>query len=150
VRGYQAGAFVIGCLVEPEASCSFWERLTPETIAALLDEWVLHEKYRDVLEDVGERKLNLARGVILSQGLGELRLHRGRVRAFLPLKLSDVDLDAVRAALPDGADPQTAAVIDLLQAPYRDYYNFDSEADRNRLAALCRRCEKPVPGPDDR
>jgi hypothetical protein len=149
-RGYQAGSFVIGCLVEPEAPCPFWERLDAAVIAELLDEWILHEKYQDLLQEVGERKLNQARGVLLSRGLGELSLHLGRARAFMPLKLSAVDLDAVAAALPAEADPQTGELLDLLRRPFRDYYDFDLPADLNRFTVLCQRCGRPMPGPNER
>jgi len=147
--GYQAGAFVIGCLVAPDGPVEFWRLLGPDEVGLLLNEWVLYQKYREILSDVGERKLNLAKGVILSHGLGSLRVHLGLVKPFAPLKLSGVDLAAVRADLPPDAEPETAAVVDLLRRPFREFFDFDRPGDRARLAQLCAAVGRPVPGPDD-
>jgi hypothetical protein len=148
-RGYEAGAFVIGSFIEPEVPADWWLAFEPFEVAVLLDEWVQHQKYQDILREVGERKLNLARGVILSEGLGDLRLHAGVVKEFLPLKLSGVDLAAVAAALPDPCDPQTAEVLDLLRRPYRDFYDPERPDAVARFERLCAEHGRPVPGPDD-
>ena len=148
--GYQAGSFVIGCLVEPDAPCAFWRGLAPEEIAFLLNEWILHQKYQDILSDVGERRINRAKGVILSQGLGQLHLHTGLVKDFMPLKISGVDLDAVRDAMPDGCDAQTVEMVDLLRQPYGVFYDFSRPDALRRLEAICAAENCAVPGPDDR
>ena len=149
-NGYEAGAFVIGCLVEPGAASDVWQQFAPDEVAFLVNEWVLHQKYQEILSDVGERKLNLARGVILSQGLGELRVHVGLVREFLPLKLSGVDLEQVAQALPVGADRQTGEVVELLRRPFGEFFDFERRDAVARLERLCRTHGREVPGPDDR
>ncbi|HOX24139.1 MAG TPA: hypothetical protein PLL30_00115 [Candidatus Krumholzibacteria bacterium] len=147
--GYQAGAFVIGSLVAPDAPAALWRCLAPDEVGLVLNEWVLHQKYRDILGDVGERKLNLAKGVILSQGLGRLLVHVGLVKQFMPLKLSGVDLAAVRRELPASAEPETGEVVDALRRPYREFFDFDRPAERARLASLCADLGRPVPDRDD-
>lgn len=147
--GYQAGSFVIGCLVRPEAEGAFWRGLEPSHIAFLINEWVLHQKYVDLLSSVGERRLNRAREVILSDGLESLHLHRGRVKGFMPLKLSGHDLGEIAGALDAGADPQTPEVIRLLQLPYGEFYDFSRKGGIAALESLCAREGRPVPGPDD-
>jgi hypothetical protein len=115
LSGYQAGAFVIGGLLRPASSTSFWPSFPPDAIAELVNEWVLHQKYVAILSDVGERHVRRAEDRILSGGMERILLDEGGVRELLPLKLSGVDLNRVRAALPEGCDPQTAEVLDLLR-----------------------------------
>ncbi len=141
---------MIGGLVQPDASCEFWEHLAPDEIAWLLNEWLLHQKYRELVSDVGEKKLNRAKDVILTEGLGPLRLHSGRVKEFMPLKLSDIDLDAVGEAIPDTADTQTSDLIGMLRRPYGEFFDFDQPYARNQLASLCSSLQRPLPGPQDR
>jgi hypothetical protein len=147
-RGYAAGAFVLGCLVAPDAAPALWRGLEPDVTARLLDEWVLHQKYQELLAEVGERRINAARGKLLTGGLGALRVHAGLARQFMPLKLSGVDLAAVRAALPAAAEPETAALLDLLTAPWCTLVDFDRPMDVARLERLCAGLGVPTPGPD--
>jgi hypothetical protein len=68
----------------------------------------------------------------------------------MPLKLSRIDLEEVRRAVPDGGDPQTVEIIDLLLRPFSALVDYD---DRYSVSGLVRICEAegiPVPGPDDR
>lgn len=135
--GYSAGAFVIGSLVRPDAPVEFWRRFEACEIALMINEWVLHQKYLAVLDDVGERRLSRAREVILSQRLGRLRLHTGLVKKFMSLKLSGVDLEKLRHSLPEFADPQAVEVIDLLLQPFGAFYDYSRPADLAALRTLC-------------
>ncbi|MCX6563769.1 MAG: hypothetical protein NTU60_09210 [Candidatus Aminicenantes bacterium] len=149
LSGYQAGAFVIGSLVKPGARVAFWESFNPREAALLINEWVLHQKYLNILDDLGERRINKAKDYILSHGLGPLRVHKGLVAEFMTLKLSRVDLAEVRHCLTEAFDPQTAEVVDLLLRPFAEFYNY---ADPRSLASLKRISEAeglPVPDPGD-
>ncbi len=115
VTGYQAGAFVIGSLVEPGAEAAFWTAFEPREIAGLLSEWLLHQKYLDVLDAVGEQRVNRARSVILAQGLAAVQIHRGWAVEFEGLRSSGVDFDEVRRHVGEGYDLQTAELLDVLK-----------------------------------
>jgi hypothetical protein len=115
LSGYQAGAFVIGSLIEPKSPPLFWARFTASEVAFLVNEWVLHQKYLRVLEDIGERKVSRVKDFILSKGVRKVPISRTEVTDFETLRSSGVDLDKVRLALPEDSDPETAAVIDLLR-----------------------------------
>ncbi len=147
--GYHAGAFIIGALVDPAAPVSFWRRLSEAAVARLLDEWVLFRKYMALLQEVGEQKINRAREQILTEGLGALRIHAGVVEDFMSLKLAGLDLRAVRAALPEGGDPQAQEVVALLLEPYSAFYNFDQPWSIKRLKRLCAANDLPLPAPTD-
>ena len=115
LSGYEAGAFLVGCLLEPKSSPLFWARFTPSEVAFLVNEWVLYQKYLQVLDDIGERKVSRVKEFLLSRGLKKVPFFRAGAADFLSLCSSGVDLDKVRAALPADSDPQTAALIDHLR-----------------------------------
>ncbi len=149
LHGYHAGAFVIGSLVNDALTADQWREMPPASVAYLVNEWVLHRKYRDLMAEIGERKLNRARDTILTAGLGDLHLHPGMLRDLLPLKLSGVELAAVIEAMPAAADPQTPDVVRLLARPWRTFFDVDRPDAAARLAALCAAHARPVPGPDE-
>jgi hypothetical protein len=113
--GYEAGAFVIGSFVDPKSPASFWTRFDPGAIAFLLNEWVLHQKYLHVLDDIGERKISRVKGYILSRGLRDVPIQRNGGEDFATLKAGGIDLDEVRRALPADADPETVSLLAALK-----------------------------------
>ena len=115
LSGYEAGAFVLGSLVEPKSPPLFWARFTPSEVAFLVNEWVLHQKYLRVLDEIGERKVSRVREFILSRGLRKVTISRSEAADFLSLRASGLDLDKVRAALPADGDPQTGTLLDFLR-----------------------------------
>lgn len=149
LSGYRAGAFVVGSFVDPRFPIAFWERFAPREVAFLMSEWVLHQKYLSVLDVIGEKKVSRAKDMILAGGLSSVPA-LAAAAAFMPLKLSRIDLEEVRRAVPDGGDPQTVEIIDLLLRPFSALVDYD---DRYSVSGLVRICEAegiPVPGPDDR
>jgi len=149
LAGYQAGAFVIGSLVKPGAHAAFWESFNPAEVARLVDEWVLHQKYLNVLDDFGERRVNKAKDFILSHGLRPLRIHAGLVAGFMTLKLSRVDLREVRRSLTETFDPQTAEVVDLLLRPFGAFYDYADPRSVDALRTICRGEDAPLPAAED-
>jgi hypothetical protein len=149
ISGYQAGAFVIGSLVRPDSPGTFWASFSPVEIGGLLNEWVLHQKYMNILNDVGERRISRARTFILSKGLGSLPLHYGMLKDFMPLKLSRIGLAEVRRSLPANHDPQTVEVLDLLSQPFGKFYDYSDPGSLARLKKICDLGRVPLPGPED-
>jgi hypothetical protein len=150
LSGYEAGAFVLGCLVEPASPADFWRRLEPAESAYLLNEWVLHQKYLSVLDDVGPRKVRLARQIVRSRGLSGAPLPPGAAAEFIRLKLSGVDLDRVQAALPGDSDPGTGELLAGLKQPYSAFFDFSSPESLAGLEKICREEGLPRPDRDDR
>ena len=150
ISGYEAGAFMLGrflCLRYPVA---FWKCFSPSEVGLLVNEWVLFEKYMQVLHNVGERRVLLARKQILKKGLDQLPLHPGNMQPLIPLKLSGARLQEAQESLPDWSDPQTDKVLELLQQPYRVFYDFKAVWSVCQLEKICQEENLPVPGPDDR
>lgn len=150
LSGYHAGAFVIGSLVDPRSPVSFWECFHAHEIAFLINEWVLHQKYLDVLDVVGEKRIGRARDMILAGGLSVLPRLAAAAFGFMTLKLGRTDLDEVRRSVPDGGDPQSAEVIELLLRPYSALVDFDDPQSVSNLARICEAEGLPLPRPDDR
>ena len=128
---------------------SFWKSFSPTEIALLVNEWVLFEKYMQVLHSVGERKVLLARKQILKDGLEQLSLHPGNVQPLITLKLSGARLDGAKDSLPAWADPQSAKVLEILQQPYRAFYDFNAKWSVAQLEKICVEEDLPLPRPDD-
>ena len=149
ISGYNAGAFVIGSLIPNDADVSFWKKFTPGEIARLLNEWVLHQKYLNILNDVGEKKISRARSLIQSNSLGALWVHKGLLSGFMTLKLSGAPWDEISRNILPSFDSQTQEVIDLLGQPYSTFYDFDNPFSLSQLKKLCDAANLPVPRPED-
>jgi len=149
ISGYEAGAFMLGRFLCVPYPAAFWRAFTPAEVGLLVNEWVLFEKYMQVLHTVGERRILLARKQILKRGLDELLLHPGKVQSLITLKLSGIDLDQARAELPGWTDPQCAGVLEILRQPYRVFYDFTAPWSVGQLEKICREENLPLPQPDD-
>jgi hypothetical protein len=149
ISGYEAGAFMLGRFLGMHYPAAFWKTFNSAEIALLVNEWVLFEKYMQVLHKVGERRVLLARKEILRGGLEQLLLHPGNVQSLITLKLSGAPLQEARESLPEWSDPQSAKVLALLQQPYRAFYDFNQAWSVGKLERICREENLPLPGPDD-
>ncbi|MFB3915189.1 MAG: hypothetical protein ACE14M_00550 [Terriglobales bacterium] len=149
ISGYEAGAFMLGRFLSVRYPAAFWKCFTPPEIAVLVNEWVLFEKYMQLLHNVGERKVLQTRKKILREGLDELTLHPGSVHSLITVKLSGADLAEARNSLPEWSDAQSARVLELLEQPYHFFYNFDAGWSVEELERICREENLAVPGRDD-
>lgn len=145
--GYSAGSFMLGRFLAGEMPVAFWRVFSPKEIAQLINEWVLCQKYRGLLEMVGEREVNRARKEIEKTGLKDnsLFLHTGNVREFMTLKLTGISLADVKKAIPPKSDRYVAEVLGLLAQPYTKFYDFYANWDVQRLIELCERNGVPFP-----
>jgi hypothetical protein len=147
--GFAAGAFVLGSLVPEATSVGFWRSLSPAEVARLVAEWLLHQKYLALMDELGERRIARARSRILENGLGRIVLDPARVWDLLPLKLARHDLDTIREALSGEMDPQAAEVVDLLRRPYAAFYDPSQPWSQSAFARLCAAQGVSAPGPEE-
>jgi hypothetical protein len=151
ISGYEAGAFMLGRFLCMRYPVSFWRALSPAEAGLLVNEWVLFEKYMQVLHNVGERKVLLARKQILKNGLEEIAFHAENLQwCLITLKLSGVPLAEAKDSLPEWSDPQSVNVLELLQQPYRVFYDFKACWSIRQLEKICKEENIPLPRPDDR
>jgi Pyruvate phosphate dikinase, AMP/ATP-binding domain len=149
VSGYEAGAFMLGRFLSFRYPVAFWKSFSPSEIGLLVNEWVLFEKYMQLLHKVGERKVILARKQILKDGLDQLSIQPSNVQCFITLKLSGTRLEEARGSLPDWIDRQAVRVLELLEQPYSAFYNFNAVWSVRQLEKICREENLPLPRPDD-
>lgn len=150
LSGYEAGAFVVGCLIEPESPPSFWKRFAPDEVAFLINEWVLHQKYLRLLDEVGEKRISRARSFILTRGLATVCISSSEATSFVSLKLSGADLNEVRRRIPEGSDPQTAEIIETLGNAYGALFDYADASSLEHLRRVCASESIPLPDPDER
>ena len=148
--GLEAGAFMIGRFLSTPHPVAFWNELDDGSAAFGLNEWVLYLRYLSVLDQVGERRLQLARQVLRDGPLPEIRLTPGDAKVFVPLKLSARAIDRLAELSGPAADPMTAELLGLLRQPYRFFYDFAAPWSVGELRRTCEQAGRPVPGPDDR
>jgi len=150
MSGYAAGAFMLGRFVSTPLPVGFWHSFGPGKTALLLNEWLLFEKYMHVLHSVGERGINRARKRILSEGLPEIPLKPSALTVLVPMKLAAADITSVRKSAPPWCDRQLPKLLELLEKPYKAFFDFEAPWSRHKLEAICGEAGVEVPGPDDR
>lgn len=145
IKGYTAGSFMLGrfiCLQHPTV---FWERMTPDEIFFLLNEYILFEKYLQVLNDLGERHINRARKKILNEGIRNINLSKIDPTVFITLKLIFKAWGSFDNNASKDFDPETYYLIDLLKRPFGSFYDYHLGWSLNRLKEICNKEHLPVP-----
>lgn len=150
LSGIDAGSFMLGRFMAQDHPVKFWKYFTPLDVARLLNEWLLHKKYTDVLSETGDRKVKRARQRIQQHGLPQAYFKNARaLKHFITLKLSHVDLAEVKRTIHPEMDVQLTEVLDLLLKPYSEFFDFSQEYSVGPLRDLCTREGISVPGPED-
>lgn len=91
LSGLKAGSFMLGRFVARPIPTYIWNLLSDQTIAFLLNEYVLYEKYLHVLEEVGEIKLARAHSKIQTEGIDNMTIRNFDLYNFVPLLYSSHD-----------------------------------------------------------
>ncbi len=99
ISGLTAGSFMIGRFVARPLPVSLWNRLSDAVVAFMLNEYVLYEKYQQVLQEVGEIKLARAHSRIETEGIDNMVLRNFDLMDFVPLLYSQHDWKQVAADL---------------------------------------------------
>ncbi|MDD5508154.1 MAG: hypothetical protein PHD25_07460 [Bacteroidales bacterium] len=145
INGFNAGSFMLGrfiCLSHPIA---FWEKMDECEIAFLLNEYILFEKYIQVLNDLGERHINRVKRKILDDGISSINLSHIDPTVFVTLKFIFKDWDLLRIKCSRDLDPETFYLIDLLKRPFGHFFDYHSPWSLNRLREICDNEHVPVP-----
>ena len=99
MSGLRAGSFMIGRFVSKPMSTRVWNRLTDCQVAFLLNEYVLYEKYQQVLEEVGEIRLIRAHSRIETEGVDNMVIENFQLYTFVPLLYSAHNWGQIATAL---------------------------------------------------
>ncbi len=137
LSGFTAGAFMLGRFLCHPHPIAFWRAFDPAGIAFMLNEYILFEKYMQVLSEFGERHLNRTRNKILTDDLNSIALSSMDSDAFLPLKLASPDWNEIEASLPSGFDKDSLFLIALLKQPYGRLFDYNLPWSLEKLAGVC-------------
>ena len=85
LSGLKAGSFMLGRFVARPLPTKLWNMLDDQTVAFLLNEYVLYEKYLHVLEEVGEIKLARAHSRIETEGIDNMTINNFDLYNFVTL-----------------------------------------------------------------
>jgi len=143
--GFSAGAFMLGRFLSNRQPVEFWQALREEEILFALNEWVLFEKYMQVLYEVGERRIGRARDRILNEGLGSLLLNPGDMKVFITLKLAARDLARIGATSGLRIEPETPSILLFLEQPLEAIFPRDLPWELHELRRVCAENGIPLP-----
>ena len=123
--GLKAGSFMIGRFVSRPMPAAVWNRLTDRQVAFLLNEYVLYEKYQQVLEEVGEIRLARAHSRIETDGVDDMVVSNFELHNFIPLLCSSHHWEAVAQAL-GGMEHQksTEVLVSILSRPVDQIFDM--------------------------
>ena len=123
LSGLTAGSFMLGRFVARPLPVRMWQELDDATIAFLLNEYVLYEKYIQVLQEVGEIKLARAHSRIETEGIDNMVLRNFDLADFIPLLYSGHDWNSISTAL-EGMEHQdnTHLLLESLSRPVEEIF----------------------------
>ena len=139
LSGLTAGSFMIGRFVAHPLPVHMWDSLSDTTVAFLLNEYVLYEKYQQVLQEVGEIKLARAHSRIETEGIDNMVLRNFDLTNFIPLLHSNHQWSLVADAL-EHIDHQdnTHLLIEMLSRPLDQLFDLSSPWKRAQVEEVLR------------
>lgn len=150
LSGFSAGAFMLGRFLCQPHPTAFWGAFSPADIVFLLNEYVLFEKYMQVLSELGERHLNRTKNKILTDDLSTITLSTMDTDTFLPLKLSAPQWDEIENRIAPEQEKDTLHLIELLKQPYGKLIRYDVPWSLEKLTSLCEAEKMHVPDPESK
>ena len=127
ISGLTAGSFMIGRFSAHPLPQKMWEALEDDVIAFLLNEYVLYEKYQQVLQEVGEIKLARAHSRIETEGIDNMVLRNFDLTNFIPLLYAKRDWNQIEAAL-ERIEHQdnTHLLVEMLNKPIEEIFDMST------------------------
>lgn len=139
ISGLTAGSFMIGRFIAHPLPIRVWNSLSDTIVAFLLNEYVLYEKYQQVLQEVGEIKLARAHSRIETEGIDNMVVHNFDLTNFYPLLQSNHRWPAVSAALEQiEHQDNTHLLIETLGRPIDELFDMNSSWKRAQLDDILR------------
>ncbi len=148
LSGFSAGAFMLGRFLCQNHPVSFWKSFGPSDIAFLLNEYVLFEKYMQVLYEFGERHLNRIKNKILTDDLNTITLSKMNTDTFLTLKLCSFDWEDIETRINPEHEKDTRTLIRTLKQPYGVLVDYNLPWSFEKLQAVCDAEKLETPSPN--
>jgi hypothetical protein len=127
ISGLTAGSFMIGRFVARPLSRKMWNSLSNAVVAFLLNEYVLYEKYQQVLQEVGEIKLARAHSRIETEGIDNMLVKNFDLNNFAPLLYSQHDWKQVSEELEKMEhQDNTHLLVEMLSRPVEEIFDLNT------------------------
>ena len=134
LSGLKAGSFMIGRFVSRPIATSVWNRLSDRIVAFLLNEYVLYEKYQQVLAEVGEIRLARAHSRIETEGIDNMTIRNFDLYNFVPLLYSIHNWSQVAAELEKMEhQDNTHILVETLSQPIDKIFNMSNRYTANQV-----------------
>lgn len=125
LSGLKAGSFMLGRFVARPLSTSIWNMVSDQSVAFLLNEYVLYEKYLYVLEEVGEIKLARAHSKIQTEGIDNMTIRSFDLYNFVPLLYSSHDWQNIAYQLEQiEHQDNTHLLVEKLSHPIEEVFDM--------------------------
>jgi hypothetical protein len=147
LSGFTAGSFMLGRFLCQSHPVAFWRAFDEAEIVFMLNEYILFEKYMQVLTEFGERHLNRTKNKILTDDLRTITLSNMDPDSFITLKLREPDWNSIESNLTAEHDHDTMELIRLLKKPYGQLFNYDLPWSYGKLQAVCEAENIEIPRP---
>ena len=147
-KGFTAGSFMLGRFLAQPHPVSFWKEFEPVEIVFLMNEFILFEKYMQILTEFGERHLSRAKNKILTEELENIPLSYLDPTTFITLKMSIRSWKKIEKQILPEHDPDIWQLVRILQQPYGSLFHYDVPWSIEKLVEVCEQENLPVPGKD--
>lgn len=137
ISGISAGSFMIGRFVSQPLPIALWNAVSDTVVAFLLNEYVLYEKYLNVLQEVGEIRLARAHNRIQTESFAEMQIENFNLKTFIPLLHSTHDWGCVAEAL-DNINHQenTHLLVQKLSKPLDQIFDLSKPYKRIEIEQM--------------
>ena len=134
ISGLSAGSFMIGRFVSRPLPVRMWNSLSDTVVAFLLNEYVLYQKYIQVLQEVGEIKLARAHSRIETEGIDNMVLQSFDLMDFVPLLYSSHDWQLVSEHLEEiDHQDNTHLLVSMLSHPLAEIFDMNTSWKRAQV-----------------
>ncbi|MBR6441109.1 MAG: hypothetical protein IKS44_03565, partial [Bacteroidales bacterium] len=134
ISGLSAGSFMIGRFIARPLPVRMWNSLSDKVVAFLLNEYVLYQKYIQVLQEVGEIKLSRAHSRIETEGIDNMVLQSFDLMDFVPLLYSSHDWQLVAQHLEEiDHQDNTHLLVSMLSRPLGEIFDMNTPWKRAQV-----------------
>ncbi len=135
--GLTAGSFMLGRFVARPLPKKMWDSLSDAIVAFLMNEYVLYEKYQQVLQEVGEIKLARAHSRIETEGIDNMVVRNFDLTNFVPLLYSQHDWQRISAELGNIEHQEnTYLLIEKLSHPIDELFDMQTPWKRAEIESI--------------
>ena len=143
ISGLTAGSFMIGRFVARPLPRRMWNSLSDTIVAFLMNEYVLYEKYQQVLQEVGEIKLARAHSRIETEGIDNMVVQNFDMNNFIPLLYSQHDWQQVAHELEQMEhQDNTHLFIEKLSRPIEEIFDMSTPWKASIIQDILKKTEE--------